>query len=277
MVRDYYKLLGIKRTATNAEVHQAYRQQTKLWRSRLNAPDLKLRQEAEEILVELDAAKNAILNTKSYDVNYQKKKTKSSNKKKFNVGAKIKLAFKILRQGLLRASKYVLKVTGSILGKIIKAIAIAVGVILLLCLLFSGLGGAIQFVISIYENQLAQAFIWLMYTYVAMSVVTFFKYWEDKRKAERGIWRTSEAQLHSLELLGGWFGGFLAQVLLHHKSSKESYQLVYWLIVLFHASLFLFFLPLISPFAIPQKYIVIVNALLLIISLDGIRKKGVMN
>lgn len=67
MVSDYYKLLNLKRTATDAEINKAYRQQT-LWRSRLNAPDLKLRQEAELMLVELEAAKNVLLNTKSYAI-----------------------------------------------------------------------------------------------------------------------------------------------------------------------------------------------------------------
>jgi uncharacterized membrane protein YsdA (DUF1294 family) len=39
-------------------------------------------------------------------------------------------------------------------------------------------------------------------------------------------------QLHLLELLGGWLAAFLAQRRLRHKSSKGSYQFVFWLIVL---------------------------------------------
>ena len=42
----------------------------------------------------------------------------------------------------------------------------------------------------------------------------------------------SEAQLHLLELLGGWPGALLAQRRLRHKCSKRSYQIVFWLIVL---------------------------------------------
>jgi uncharacterized membrane protein YsdA (DUF1294 family) len=42
----------------------------------------------------------------------------------------------------------------------------------------------------------------------------------------------SEANLHLLELLGGWPGAFLAQRRLRHKCSKGSYQFVFWLIVL---------------------------------------------
>lgn len=42
------------------------------------------------------------------------------------------------------------------------------------------------------------------------------------------------AQLHAVELLGGWPGALLAQQLLRHKTKKTSYQVVFWLIVLMH-------------------------------------------
>ena len=287
MVQDYYQLLGVKRTATKEEIQKAYRRQIRLWRSRLNAPELKQRQEAERMLVDLEIAKKVLLNTRKYDSDRskvkkesidqrknQRKKRNNQRKKKFSPAAKIELAFKILAKGLFGAVKYIFV---NVIWTIVKKIAIALFFVLLGCLFLSGLGGLILFVVGIYENQLDRAFIWLAYDYLAISIVTFYKYWEDKRKAKRGIWRTSEAELHSFELIGGCAGAFLAQVIFQHKSSKESYQLVYWLIVLFHISLLLFFLPLISPYAIPQKYIVIINALLLIVSLNGIRKKGVMN
>lgn len=53
----------------------------------------------------------------------------------------------------------------------------------------------------------------------------------DKRKAQMGRWRTPEATLHFLELLGGWPGSFLAQRHFRHKIAKGSYQVVFWLIV----------------------------------------------
>lgn len=70
--------------------------------------------------------------------------------------------------------------------------------------------------------------------YPVMSLVTFALYADDKARAKRGSWRTPEKTLHSCELVGGWLGGFIAQRRLHHKSSKESYQFEFWVIVALH-------------------------------------------
>ncbi|MGB3237392.1 MAG: DUF1294 domain-containing protein, partial [Geitlerinemataceae cyanobacterium] len=70
--------------------------------------------------------------------------------------------------------------------------------------------------------------------YPIVSLVTFFLYADDKARAKRGAWRTSEATLHLCELAGGWIGGFIAQRRFRHKSRKKSYQLIFWLIVIIH-------------------------------------------
>lgn len=70
--------------------------------------------------------------------------------------------------------------------------------------------------------------------YGLVSVVTFFLYWSDKRKAQSDNWRTPENVLHALELAGGWPGALIAQQVFRHKTRKVSYQLVFWLIVLLH-------------------------------------------
>ncbi|ROL78048.1 hypothetical protein BK636_25005 [Pseudomonas chlororaphis] len=70
--------------------------------------------------------------------------------------------------------------------------------------------------------------------YGAVSVLTFFLYWSDKRKARSDSWRTPENVLHAVELAGGWPGALLAQQAFRHKTRKLSYQLVFWLIVLLH-------------------------------------------
>jgi uncharacterized membrane protein YsdA (DUF1294 family)/cold shock CspA family protein len=75
---------------------------------------------------------------------------------------------------------------------------------------------------------------WVSSYVVGISSLCFILYAHDKRRAEDGGWRVSEARLHALELLGGWPGALLAQRLLRHKSSKQSYLFLFWLIVASH-------------------------------------------
>lgn len=75
---------------------------------------------------------------------------------------------------------------------------------------------------------------WLLIFCAALSVFTFMVYAADKARAKAEEWRVSEWALHSLELLGGWPGALLAQVLFRHKTSKFSYQFIFWLIVALH-------------------------------------------
>ena len=67
---------------------------------------------------------------------------------------------------------------------------------------------------------------------LAVSLFAYLMYAWDKRQAQKKEWREPESLLHLVELAGGWPGAFLAQRQLRHKSSKATYQLVYWLIVL---------------------------------------------
>ena len=66
---------------------------------------------------------------------------------------------------------------------------------------------------------------------ILISLVTYYTYWQDKRRAQRGGSRTSEATLHLLEFLGGWPVAYLAQQKLRHKTIKRSYQMTFWSIV----------------------------------------------
>lgn len=72
--------------------------------------------------------------------------------------------------------------------------------------------------------------------YVFASVVAFCLYALDKRAAVKGRWRTKEATLQTAALVGGWPGALVAQRLLHHKSRKTSFQVVFWLIVALHVA-----------------------------------------
>jgi uncharacterized membrane protein YsdA (DUF1294 family)/cold shock CspA family protein len=70
--------------------------------------------------------------------------------------------------------------------------------------------------------------------YPVMSLITFALYADDKSRAKQKRWRVPESNLHLCEFMGGWLGGFVAQWKLHHKSSKRSYQVVFWVIVIIH-------------------------------------------
>ncbi|MGB7439460.1 MAG: DUF1294 domain-containing protein [Coleofasciculaceae cyanobacterium] len=78
--------------------------------------------------------------------------------------------------------------------------------------------------------------------YPLMSLVTFALYADDKSRAKQKKWRTSENTLHLCELAGGWLGGFIAQRQIRHKSSKSSYQIVFWGIVIIHYIAWLYWL-----------------------------------
>lgn len=69
---------------------------------------------------------------------------------------------------------------------------------------------------------------------VGISVLTWFAYAHDKKRAKTRGWRVAETQLHLLEFLGGWPTAFLAQRFLRHKTLKASYRLTFWLIVISH-------------------------------------------
>ncbi len=78
--------------------------------------------------------------------------------------------------------------------------------------------------------------------YPVMSLVTYASYADDKSRAKRKNWRIPEQTLHLYELACGWLGGFIAQRVMHHKSRKESYQAVFWAIVIIHYIAWLFWL-----------------------------------
>lgn len=63
------------------------------------------------------------------------------------------------------------------------------------------------------------------------SIMTYGAYATDKRRAQTGQWRTSEATLHLFELLGGWPGAWVAQKRLRHKTAKQSYQFTFAAII----------------------------------------------
>lgn len=80
-----------------------------------------------------------------------------------------------------------------------------------------------------------------------MSVVTFVVFAWDKRRAKKNRWRVSERTLHTLELLGGWPGAWLAMRWVRHKSQKKSYRAVFIVIVTLHLAAILMFWMFVDP------------------------------
>lgn len=78
---------------------------------------------------------------------------------------------------------------------------------------------------------------WIFVAYLVASAITFWAYTEDKRRAGSGVFRISEAQLHFLEVIGGWPGALVAQQYLRHKTRKVSYQVMFWAMVVLNIAI----------------------------------------
>jgi len=76
----------------------------------------------------------------------------------------------------------------------------------------------------------------VLWLYLGMSVLTFAFYAMDKAAAQRGGQRTPESTLHTLALVGGWPGALYAQQFLRHKSSKESFRVVFWFMLVLNVA-----------------------------------------
>ena len=71
----------------------------------------------------------------------------------------------------------------------------------------------------------------LLLVYAALSLIALVMYRADKRAAERGTWRTPEANLHAVALLGGWPGALVARRVFRHKTRKQPFRTVFWVTV----------------------------------------------
>lgn len=69
---------------------------------------------------------------------------------------------------------------------------------------------------------------WIAAAVGGLSLLALAFYMYDKSAAQRGNQRTPERTLHLIALFGGWPGALLAQGLFRHKSSKRSFQQVFW-------------------------------------------------
>ncbi len=67
---------------------------------------------------------------------------------------------------------------------------------------------------------------------VAINIVGFMMYAFDKFLAKRGWLRIPESLLHLLAFAGATPAAILAQQLFWHKTTKRSFQIMFWLIAL---------------------------------------------
>lgn len=58
---------------------------------------------------------------------------------------------------------------------------------------------------------------------ILLSIITFFMYLSDKKKAEKGKWRIPEKVLLLSSFLGGAFGGYPAMIVFRHKTKGENW------------------------------------------------------
>lgn len=54
---------------------------------------------------------------------------------------------------------------------------------------------------------------------VAVNLITFIFFWNDKRRSKKAAWRIPEKTLIGLCLIGGSIGGILGMRALHHKTN----------------------------------------------------------
>ena len=78
---------------------------------------------------------------------------------------------------------------------------------------------------------------------VLLSTITFFAYMIDKKKAEKGKYRTKEKTLLLLSFFGGAFGGYPAMLIFRHKTKGEHWYFTFINIVgiVLHISLVVVF------------------------------------
>ncbi|MGO2131453.1 MAG: DUF1294 domain-containing protein [Halomonas sp.] len=77
--------------------------------------------------------------------------------------------------------------------------------------------------------------------YAAVSVIAFFTYGLDKRFARKEKRRIAESTLLLLGLLCGWPGALVAQRVFRHKTSKRSFQISFWVMVVVNVAIFGYF------------------------------------
>ncbi|MFA5394785.1 MAG: DUF1294 domain-containing protein [Methanomicrobiales archaeon] len=75
--------------------------------------------------------------------------------------------------------------------------------------------------------------------YIAINIIAFLVYGQDKHKAENGAWRTSEKTLIIAAFFGP-FGAYAGMQKFRHKTQKLKFKLVPFFLIL-HCGAFIWF------------------------------------
>jgi len=91
----------------------------------------------------------------------------------------------------------------------------------------------IGLVLAVFSRKLP---FFIGFVYLLISLITVLVYAKDKYSAQTDRWRTPEATLHFLSLIGGWPGALVAQKILRHKTSKSEFISTYRVTVFFNVA-----------------------------------------
>jgi uncharacterized membrane protein YsdA (DUF1294 family) len=75
---------------------------------------------------------------------------------------------------------------------------------------------------------------------LSVNVIAFFMYGIDKWKAKKDKWRTSEATLMWLAVIGGSIGAWLGMKVWHHKTMHKKFRYGLPLIIIVQIALIIF-------------------------------------
>ena len=75
---------------------------------------------------------------------------------------------------------------------------------------------------------------------LSVNVIAFFMYGIDKWKAKKDKWRTSEATLLWLAVIGGSIGAWLGMKVWHHKTMHKKFRYGLPLIIIVQVALIIF-------------------------------------
>ncbi len=73
--------------------------------------------------------------------------------------------------------------------------------------------------------------------HLVVSLYSFYLYGLDKRRSVIGGRRVPEKTLHTVDLMGGWFGGCFARRMLRHKTVKRKFVVMFWLSAIGHITI----------------------------------------